>query len=86
MGGAGQVVAIGGSVQEVTEFRHLLEQLQDHEFNWKTAQRIAHVGSWQFDYLTNTVTWSEEVYRIHGCDPTLPPPQGDALSHYIHPR
>jgi PAS domain S-box-containing protein len=82
---AGQVVAIGGSVREVTELRQLLKRLQEHEFNWKTAQRIAHVGSWQFDYLTNTVTWSEEVYRIHGCDPALPPPQGDALSQYIHP-
>jgi len=82
---AGQVVALGGSVREVTEFRQLLERLQEHEFNWKTAQRIAHVGSWQFDYLTDTVTWSDEVYRIHGCDPALPPPQGDALSHYIHP-
>jgi PAS domain S-box-containing protein len=81
----GQVVAIGGSVREVTEFRTLLERLQEHEFNWKTAQRIAHVGHWQFDYLTHTVTWSEEVYRIHGCDPTLPPPQGEALSQYIHP-
>lgn len=82
---AGQVIAIGGSVREVTEFRQLLEQLREHEFNWKTAQRIAHVGSWQFDYLTHTVTWSEEVYRIHGCDPTQPPPQGEALSQYIHP-
>jgi PAS domain S-box-containing protein len=82
---AGQVVAIGGSVREVTEFRTLLERLQEHEFNWKTAQRIAHVGSWQFDYLTDTVTWSEEVYRIHDRDPTLPPPHGDALSQCIHP-
>jgi PAS domain S-box-containing protein len=74
---AGQVVAIGGSVREVTEFRQLLGRLQEHEFNWKTAQRIAHVGCWQFDYVTDTVTWSEEVYRIHGCDPALPPPQGE---------
>jgi PAS domain S-box-containing protein len=82
---AGQVVAIGGSVREVTEFRQLLERLQEHEFSWQTAQRIAHVGSWQFDYTTNTVFWSEGVYRIHGYDPTLPPPQGEALEQSIHP-
>jgi PAS domain S-box-containing protein len=41
---AGQVVAIGGSVREVTEFRQLLVRLQEHEFNWQTAQRIAHVA------------------------------------------
>jgi len=82
---ADQVVAIGGSVREVTEFRQLLKKLQEQEFNWQTAQRIAHVGHWQFDYMTDTVTWSEEVYRIHGCDPALPPPQGEALSQCIHP-
>lgn len=81
----GAVVAAGGSVREVTEFRHLLEQLRAHEFNWQTAQRIAHVGSWQYDCVTDTVTWSEETYRIHGCDPNRPPPRQEDLRQYFHP-
>jgi PAS domain S-box-containing protein len=33
------------------------------------AQRIAHVGSAEWDILTNTVTWSDELYRILGYEP-----------------
>jgi PAS domain S-box-containing protein len=36
------------------------------------TQRLANVGSWQWDPATDRVTWSEELYRIAGMDPKLP--------------
>ena len=33
------------------------------------AQQITHVGSWEWDLATNTVTWSDELYRIYGFEP-----------------
>ena len=33
------------------------------------AQRIAHLGSWDWDVATGAVTWSEEMFRIHGIEP-----------------
>ncbi len=33
------------------------------------AQRLAHLGSWEWDVPTDTVTWSDELYRIFGCEP-----------------
>src|SRR4029453_8785738 len=38
----------------------------------KEAQRLAGVGGWQWDLDTDTVVWSEELYRIAGRDPSLP--------------
>jgi PAS domain S-box-containing protein len=38
------------------------------------AQRLARVGSWWWDPRTDKVTWSEELCRIVGRDPKLPPP------------
>jgi len=32
------------------------------------AQDLAHLGSWQIDYDADTVTWSDEVYRIVGLE------------------
>ena len=32
-------------------------------------QHIAHLGSWEWDVLANTVSWSEELYRIFGLQP-----------------
>ena len=33
------------------------------------AQQIAHIGSWEWDVATNTVSWSDELYRIYGLEP-----------------
>ncbi len=30
------------------------------------SQRLAKVGGWEYDVATDTMTWTEEVYRIHG--------------------
>jgi PAS domain S-box-containing protein len=33
------------------------------------AQQITHIGSWEWDLATNSVTWSDELYRIYGLEP-----------------
>jgi PAS domain S-box-containing protein len=33
------------------------------------AQRIAHIGSWEWDLDSGELTWSDEMYRIYGVDP-----------------
>jgi PAS domain S-box-containing protein len=33
------------------------------------AQRIARLGSWEWDTETNQMKWSDEVFRIFGCVP-----------------
>ena len=38
------------------------------------AQKIAHLGSFEYDAFTQTTLWSEEEYRIYGLDPTGPSP------------
>jgi PAS domain S-box-containing protein len=36
------------------------------------AQRVAHIGSWEWDMTTDTIWWSDELYRIYGLDPASP--------------
>ena len=48
------------------------ESLRRQESELKEAQRLAGVGSWQWDPDTDTVVWSEELYRIAGRDTGLP--------------
>jgi PAS domain S-box-containing protein len=49
------------------------------------AQRLAHVGGWDWDLRSNTVTWSEELYRIFGLPTGQIKVAGDAMS-FIHPE
>jgi PAS domain S-box-containing protein len=61
-----------GMAQDITQ-RKLAEQaLRQSEADLTEAQRLANVGSWHWDPQTDTVTWSEQLYRITGIDPALP--------------
>ncbi|TGL56721.1 PAS domain S-box protein [Leptospira ognonensis] len=51
----------------------VLTTLQNRERDLKESQRIAHVGSWHINMITNEVDWSVELYRIYEIDSSLPP-------------
>ena len=65
-----------GACFDVTDFiaerKDAEESLRRKEMELKEAQRLAGVGSWQWDPDSDTVVWSEELYRIAGRDPGLP--------------
>ena len=37
------------------------------------AQAITHVGSWEWDLASGTVSWSDELFRIYGMEPRSQP-------------
>lgn len=39
------------------------------EASLKVAQQIAHVGNWEWDMADNSISWSDEAYRIFGYEP-----------------
>jgi len=51
----------------------------------KEAQRLAGIGNWQWDVAAGRHVWSDEVYRIYGRDPALPPADYPELGGYFAP-
>jgi PAS domain S-box-containing protein len=49
------------------------------------AQRITHVGYWEWDLATDCLIWSDETYRIFGLRPQERPMNVDARREMIHP-
>ena len=45
------------------------EALRNKEALLGEAQRVAHVGSWEWDVGQDIITWSDELYRIFGLPP-----------------
>jgi two-component system cell cycle sensor histidine kinase/response regulator CckA len=67
--GDGQIVGLIGISRDITERKLVEERLRDSERCLAQAQRIAHVGSWENDLVTDRVSWSDEIYRIFGLEP-----------------
>jgi len=63
-----------GLVADITSRKTAEEALRQREMELLEAQRVAQVGSWQWNPETDVVIWSKELYRIVGRDPRLQPP------------
>lgn len=71
---------------DITERKHAEETLAQTRNSLVEAQKIAHLGSFEYVAATQTTVWSEEEYRIYGLDPAGPSPAYDVmLQQCIHP-
>ena len=61
------------------------QELKTKEAKLQEAQKLAHLGNWEFDLEGDKLTWSEEVFRIFGLDPKLPEPTLLEHRKQIHP-
>jgi PAS domain S-box-containing protein len=75
----GKLQRIIGMIADITDRIRAEEMLRQKDRELSEAQRLAQVGSWRWDARDDTVTWSEELYRIGGLDPALPLPPFNEL-------
>ncbi len=74
--------------EEVTRAREELERLVEDRTRdlghsqtlLAEAQRVAQIGTWEYDLERRTLVWSEELYRLYGLDPDTGPPDFDAIA------
>ncbi len=59
---------------EITQREQINELLRATTSTLKEAQRQGRIGSWTLQVSPEVITWSEEMYRMLGCDPESPPP------------
>ena len=73
-----------GVATDISDRRQIEEQLRRSEAYLLEAQRIAHVGSWEFDLATQKITWSAETFRMFGRDSAQQEPTYKELMQSIH--
>lgn len=72
-------------VTDITERRRVSEALSRSEDRLAERQRVAHLGSWEWDVRSDRLTCSAEMYRILGFEPVqLAMTYADYLGH-VHP-
>ena len=60
----GRLLGGFGTVQDITDRKRADEALLESEARLAEAQRIAHVGNWEWDINKNELIISDEIYRI----------------------
>jgi len=64
----GSLAGYVGSCVDITERKQTERSLCRKETELREAQRLAAIGSWQWDRDTDEVVWSDELYRIAGLE------------------
>ena len=74
------------SSRDVTERKLMEEKLRQSESQLAEAQHLAHLGSWSWDPADKKLTWSDEMYRLFGTDPSEFNPSYEAILPFLHPE
>jgi PAS domain S-box-containing protein len=70
---------------DITARKGAEEALQDNEATLAKAQKIAHIGNWNWDIVANRILWSDELYRIIGLSPQEFDAHYESYLKCIHP-
>ena len=85
-GPSGQVVGAAAIVRDVTDSKRTAEKLRRSETRLAMAQRVAGLGTWEYDVSRDDAWWSDELYRIYGFDPREVRPTLVKLMEVVHPE
>ncbi len=82
----GEIIGFVTIAKDITQEKQIKAQLIASEAHLRAAQRIANLGSWEFDIETQEAIWSEEMFRIFGQNPAAGMPTYEELCQIIHPE
>ncbi|MEI6585441.1 MAG: ATP-binding protein [Sediminibacterium sp.] len=71
---------------DITERKEKEETIRKNEILLTTSQEIAHIGSWEYNIITEKVEWTKEIYSIRGIDPETEKANYAVFMNGIHPE
>lgn len=81
----GQEIGVAGYVLDITERKQIEDALREREASLAFAQRVANLGSWEWQVESGVIQWSDEAYRIWGYAPGAFAPTYETLLASIYP-
>ncbi len=81
----GNVIGTVSYVLDVDERKKTEDALKRSNAYQNEAQKLAHLGSWEWNIKTNQEDWSDELYRIFGFEPHSFQPTYETFLKALHP-
>jgi PAS domain S-box-containing protein len=82
----GKIVQVIGSAVDITERVRAEQASQYARAQLEQAQRIADIGSWEWDLATGALSWSEHCFHLVGWDPAGVAPTLERFMACVHPE
>ncbi|HJR44366.1 MAG TPA: PAS domain-containing protein [Actinomycetota bacterium] len=82
---SGKVIRIAGIARDVTDRRLSRETLMRSQFQLEEAQRVAHIGSWEWDMVENRLEWSDQLFRLFGMVRSVSGLKFESYLAVVHP-
>ncbi len=73
----GEVYAVISVAQNITPLMRQQDELEEIRGRLEEAQRMARIGSWEWNIVDDVMWWSEELFSITGTDPATFEPSWD---------
>ena len=73
------------ALYDITGRKRTEAALRESEARLKEAQRLARIGSWELDLVSDRLTWSDEIYQIFELDPARDQPTYKGFILAVHP-
>jgi PAS domain S-box-containing protein len=81
----GAITHVVGSGVDISARKQAEVLLAASEARLSEAQRVAHIGSWEWRIGEDRVRWSDELYRIYGLTPEEHEPTYEGFLSRVHP-
>ncbi len=82
----GQIRAVQGAFQEITEQKNIQESLRVSEERFRLLSRATHDAIWDWNLLTNELWWGEGYESLFGYNRNELEPTIDSWTKHIHPE
>ncbi|MCC6559981.1 MAG: PAS domain-containing protein, partial [Xanthomonadales bacterium] len=84
VGENGRAHLVFGTTRDISEQHAAARALQLEHERLLEAQRVARIGSWEFDLASGQVQWSEQTHRLFETDPATHQPSFDGFIERLH--
>jgi PAS domain S-box-containing protein len=82
----GKITQVISILRDITERKRGEEALRQSEARLAAAQRIAHIGNWDWDIARDELQWSDEICRTFGLSPQQFGATYEAFLDSVHPE
>ena len=65
----GDLIGVLGIARDISERKNAENGLRESQKRYKSAQRMGHVGNWEYELVTENFWGSDETKRIYGFNP-----------------